>query len=275
MNDDGNSHPSDGRLAAYLDGELEGRERAAVGRHLVECSACAGTIARLEEAARGFSDAVSAVEPPPTDATAAEVRRRAASRSDGEEDAVAGRVGADGPGSRWSTAARVAASVAVLLGVAAALPGSPVRSWVDRSVRQVRGLFDGAEDERAAAEAEPPPSGTDGEERSGVAVPTPEGSVRIVLRSVPAGTAVRVRLVDGDRAGVWNADGDYRTGPGRIEVASPASDTVLVEIPRSVGRARLEVNGRVAAEKRDGVLDVRIPDARLRDGEFVFRAGGT
>ncbi|MFB6240174.1 MAG: hypothetical protein ABEJ46_01160, partial [Gemmatimonadota bacterium] len=79
---------------------------------------------------------------------------------------------------RWTTATRIAASVVVLLGAAAALPGSPVHSWIDRSVEGVQQLFSG--DEQTAPESPEAAPATRPEitDRSGVAVAASDGSIR-------------------------------------------------------------------------------------------------
>lgn len=274
MKHDADSHPSEARLVAYLDGELSPEEGRRLSRHVEDCRACGRRMDELRETARVFSEAVADLLPPRSDVTAGDLRRRAEGR--GEEADVVGHVGdareSEGSGFRWTTATRIAASVAVLLGAAAALPGSPVRSWIDRSVQGVQALFTADEEGTATESTEPSPSARpEIADRSGVAVGASDGSIRIQLSDVPPSTVVRVRLVDAPQAGVWNAGGRYRTAPGRIEVTAPTSEALLVEIPRSVDRVRLEVNGRVAAVKRSEVLDVRVPGAELRNGEFTFR----
>lgn len=281
MNPHSDSHPSEARLVAYVDGELVPDERAAVSGHLEECGACRRTLSDLRRASSLFSEAAVVLEPPDSDVTAAETRRRAADRSPAERQRTGGVSGDSGSGtslrwSRWSTATRIAASIVVLLGTAAALPGSPIRSWIDRSVQQVEALLGGGEDGPAAVEPEEPrPDRPAARDRSGVAVSASNGSILVTLGDVPRSTSVHVRLVAGQQAGVWNAGGEYRTAPGRIEVTAPASDSLLVEIPRLVSRVELEVNDRLVAVGRDGELDVRIPDAEVRDGEFSFRPPGT
>lgn len=282
MNPHSDSHPSEARLVAYVDGELAPDERAAVSSHLEECGACGRTMSELRRASSLFSEAAVALEPPASHVTATETRRRAADRSSTERRPTGDGAGVPGDSGgslrwpRWSTATRIAASIVVLLGAAAALPGSPVRSWLDRSVQQVQALLGGGEDDPATLEPEAleleRPAARD---RSGVAVSASSGSILVTLRDVPRSTSVRVRLVPGQQAGVWNAGGEYRTAPGRIEVTAPASDSLLVEIPRLVGRVELEVNDRLVAVGRGGELDVRIPDAEIRDGEFTFRPPGT
>lgn len=277
MHEDSDSHPGEARLAAYLDGELGGEARASVARHLEQCSACSDTLAELRRSAESFSEAVSALTPPAPETTAEELRRRS-SRRDGDGGGPAGEEEGVLPLSprRWSTATRVAASLAVLFGAAAALPGSPVRGWIGDSVQGVQVLLGGGDDRRPAVEADAPPERAgDADERSGVAVASEDGSFTIVLEDVPGTAAIRVRLVDGSRAAVWNADGDYGTAAGRIEVRSPSSDEILVEVPRSARRVRLEVNGRLAAVKRDGELEATLPVAAAGEGGFTIRPPGT
>lgn len=284
MNPHSDSHPSEARLVAYVDGELAPDERADVSSHLEECGACSRTLSELRRASSLFSEAAVVLEPPASEVTAEETRRRAADRSStdrrptGDGAAVSGDNGTSLRWSRWSTATRIAASIVVLLGAAAALPGSPVRSWIDRSVQQVQALLGGGEHGPARVEPEarkPEPERPAARDRSGVAVSASSGSIVVTLRDVPGSTSVRVRLVAGEQAGVWNAGGEYRTAPGRIEVTAPASDSLLVEIPRLVSRVELEVNDRLVAVGRGGELDVRIPDAEISDGEFTFRPAGT
>ncbi len=276
------SHPSEARLMAYVDRELGPDERGAVSGHLAECDACARTLSELRRASSLFSDAAAELEPSPSGVTATETRRRAVEPLEpkrGErtsEGAGAPEEAGDQSSFTWSTTARIAASLVVLLGAAAALPGSPVRSWIDHSVQQIEALFGGDEGVPTAEEAEvPAPDRTGATDRSGVAVSASEGSILVSLRSIPRSTSIRVRLVDGSQAGVWNAGGEYRTAPGRIEVTGPASDSLLVEIPRLVGLVLLDVNDQRVAVARGGELDVQIPDAELGDGEFTFRPSGT
>lgn len=275
MNDDSDSHPSEARLVAYLDGELPPEDRAGISRHVVECRACAGTLDELRAASEGFSTAVSRLETPESELTAGDVRR--ADGGDGGPDPRdAGAESVDDQRDRTfgrTAVVRIAASVAVLLGAAAALPGSPVRSWIGWSVQEVQALFAGSETSEQEAVERPESSRADAADRSGVAVDPADGSVRIQLLQVPDGTAIRVRLVEGTQAGVWNAGGEYRTSSGRIQVVAPTSDRLLVEVPRSAYGVRLEVNGEAAAVKRGGELDVRAPGAVLRDGGFEFTVG--
>ena len=57
------SCPEEGRLRAYLDGELAGAEREAVSRHLDGCAECAGRAEALGETAGAVGGVLAAVRP--------------------------------------------------------------------------------------------------------------------------------------------------------------------------------------------------------------------
>src|SRR5919199_689436 len=67
--------PEEGRLRAYLDGELAGAEREAVARHLDGCAECAGRAEVLGETAGAVAGVLAAVRPRATsEADAADAR---------------------------------------------------------------------------------------------------------------------------------------------------------------------------------------------------------
>lgn len=228
-------HWADATLLAYLDDELPAGERAEVERHLAECEACAGQLARLRSAASGLSRALQ------------EVDQEAPERDIGALTA------------EWTTRARRArarsalakAAVLVLVaagGSAAAVPGSPVRGWIARSLEAVADLFN-----RGRPPAEP------------------TGAVEIRLTEPAPDATIRVRLVDGDRAGVWSDGARYRSGPGRIEVISPGPGEVRIELPRSARSARVEIDGRVLLVKEGADLRLLAPALDSSEAELLFR----
>lgn len=276
-------HPGEGTLLSHLDGELSGEERARLRRHLEACGHCRSRLEGLRRAARTFSRAVARLDrrPPPADVSAIlERRRRAAGEGrpgDGPGSAGGGQAAPDGaatgpaddhagPGWRaaWLKAAVLLLTVA---GVAAALPGSPLRGWLERSLDRI-GLT--AEDDApvaAAGRGEP-----EGRAGAGVSVPLREGHVMVRLTGAPAGTEVRVRLVPGDEAGVRAVGGRYRTAPGEVELEEPTGGAVSVRLPRS-GTARVEVDGSpVLIKARDG-LRVLAPSADTAGSEIRFSTG--
>lgn len=253
-------HPEDGTLLARLDGELAPREREAVRRHLGGCERCRRRLEALKGAARTFSRAVSLVDRPPPRA-----EPPAAGRG-----APAGRARRGPRRSRWLRSAWLKAAVLLLtvVGVAAAVPGSPVRGWIERSLRGL-GL---AGPDQAAPVAREDSGGRRPAAASGVSVPLRDGHVLIRLGDAPAGTEVRVRLVGGTEASVRATGGRYRTAPGRLELQAPSAGPVAVDVPRSA-TARLEVDGRPVLVKESDGLRVLTPSADTAGSEIRFSVG--
>ncbi|MFB6240173.1 MAG: anti-sigma factor, partial [Gemmatimonadota bacterium] len=82
MSHDTDSHPSRARLVACVDGEVPAEERARLSRHVEECRRCERRMEELRASSRTFSEAVGHLQPPPSDATADEIRRRTDRRDD-------------------------------------------------------------------------------------------------------------------------------------------------------------------------------------------------
>jgi hypothetical protein len=151
---------------------------------------------------------------------------------------------------------------------AAAIPGSPVREWLGRSLTTVGRFFAAPEGSQESADAE-----SDVAPTTGVAVAPVDGRVRISLVEPPPGAVVRVRLVADGEAAVWSAGARYRTGAGWIEVLGPGRGELRIELPRSLRSARIEVNGRAVVLKEGATLRLLSP-ADSSDSELVFRVGG-
>ena len=151
---------------------------------------------------------------------------------------------------RRSEILRTAAILLVLLGgITAALPGSPLRAWLlDLWDRETRAPSAPAGAGTPGTEA-PPDSGPESGGEAAVRVDPSEGAIRIELTGVDVGTRVRVRFVDGGRAGVSTSGaGSFRTGAGFLGVREPG-DSVTVEVPRGVGSAEIRSDGRILLRK--------------------------
>lgn len=256
------THPTDGELRAYLDGESPPREGERIAAHVDRCAPCAAREAELRAAEAEASRALAPLDPrvDPTPARA-RVRRSLAGHGEGN-----GRVAPD----RWpvARAAVVVLALAVAAGAAAAIPGSPLRAWVDAARERL-------------TEPDPAPQVPAGtapregrEEPAGVRIEASAGSVRIVLAEVGPGTRIRVRLVDGAGAGVFGGPGTrFRTGPGTVE-ARVSGDEVRVEVPRSATRASVTVNGRPFFLKTGDRLELPGPVRDTVESEFRFRLPG-
>lgn len=231
------THPGEGRLQAYLDGELADEASAGVEDHLHGCRECRETLEALRRSAGVVGTALDRTTPPLPSLERAKARVRRRARAAG--------AGGSLPLAR-------AAIVVLLLGAAAstALPGSPVREWI--LGRWDRASTPAATDGGGGASAR---SGVGA--ASGVRTPAAEDGVRVVLTGVEAGTDLRVRFVDGDRAGVFAPEGSrFSTGEGRLE-ADVAPGPIRVEVPRGAARARVVVNGTEYVRVGDGRVELR------------------
>lgn len=257
------THPDDGRLQAYLDGELPGAGGAAVEEHLGKCERCRETVEELLRAAGVVGAALDRTAPPPPalEAGMARVRRRA-------RRADAGRPSAEGAGGSLPLAK--AAVVALLLVAAGStvLPGSPLREWLVDGWNRVSALV---VPEREAGTSPEPGVAT----AAGVRTVSGEEGVRVVLTGVESGTELRIRFVEGERAGLFAPEGSrFRTGEGRLE-AVVAPGPVRVEIPREAGRAEVVVNGTAYVRVGDGRVELRGPAVDSSASGILLRVGSS
>src|SRR5690606_6536779 len=234
-------HAAEGRLQAYLDGELSAAERAAVSGHLAACTACAEELGVLKEASTQLTLSLrlldsTAPAPTPLDTAFA--------RAGTERVAVVRRA-----------LLRAAGIVLFLAGGAAAWLGAPGGGWVgaawDRGVGLSAG---GGQDQAPAAPAEP----------LGIGAAPVDGQIRIALVDLPAGTEVRVRLVDSPVAwveapGAVDSPVRFLRGPGRVEVSGGSAGLLRVDLPRRVADARVEVNGQLRVFKDGDTLRFASP----------------
>lgn len=273
------THPSEGVLQTFIDGELAVEERARVAAHLEACADCGGELQALRAAAALFSAAVrrgdvAIAERDLTATRAAILRRAEASRARPALQILP-------PSGERAVAVRRAflkAAVLVLLvagAASAAVPGSPVRRFfVGLWHETTRLLGFRTEAPRApvpvrlapaAAPAPAPPSG--------VSVLPEAGQIHIVVRDAARGLRVHVRVLDTDRASV-EADGPaasahFRTGPGRIEVSGGGAGDLRIGIPRSAEHAFVEVDGKPVFAREAG-RSRRLAPADTVGGEAVF-----
>jgi hypothetical protein len=262
------SHPSDGHLQAWLDGELEPGEATGVGEHLGSCAECAERAEVLRGESEGFSHAMLALD------------ERVGSPADpGPLPVAAALSGARGRRLRYTgwSLARAAGLILVAAGAAAALvPGSPVREWL-------ASLGDSGETV-VVAPAESAPDMVAGAEGSSTAGPTAisveprSGELFISLRGFGRDSNVHVRLTDALRASV-RVEGSpdaprFVTGPGTLEVIGATEGEIWVELPRSVRDAVVEVDDKAAVRIEDGQLVILWPVMDSLRGDVVFRIGG-
>ena len=232
-------HIEEGVLQAYLDGEVTAGARAEIDKHLQGCTACAAELNRMRGASLLFRNALrhTDVHAP---VLAAQARFAGVPRQQRAAVATAPR----------RALARAAMFIVGLAAVAgAAVPGSPVRAWINDALTRA-GLLE--EPQRAAAPASPaevPAVPRDATESTALAIDPVAGRVRIVLKNVKPEAEVSVRVIDGPRAIVeasgLAAKARFRTGSGSLELSGIEGGTIVVQIPRLVTDGIVEQDGKV------------------------------
>jgi len=261
------NHVAEGTLISYLDGALPLQERTEVDRHLDSCSACAFEADELRLAAREFSSALALIDMPiPL------LKARA-----GVEHAMAGTRAVDL--SPWRGARRVpaflkAAAVVLLVagGASAAIPGTPLNRLVVQ-IADLASRLVSDDPEPGPVVAVPEQQAPGAATEWGVA--PANNRIRISIRGMSDGLHMTVRLVDDTgatvRASASQEIPSAKGGGGVLEISNVTSE-LIVEIPRAVNRATIEVNG-VPYFTKNG-QDVRILQAATEaaEDEYVFTA---
>ena len=266
-------HATEGRLQAYLDGEMGGSERMALAAHLDVCGQCGSALEELRAHAFGFHHAVALLDrPAPTAAAYEEVVGASAEPAVLQLEAHRS----------WGRPARVGFLKAAMLtlvlagAAAAAMPGSVLQRWLGSAWDRL------TDREEAASTADAPPAVVEDAPIAAPAAVAPasisiepaDGAVRVVLQGAAAGARISVRFIDGPRASVTALDAPesrFRTGPGRIEALGLSNGNVVIEMPRGLLSAELEVNGRSFMVQRAGELQLDGPNAERNGDTIVFR----
>ena len=282
-------HEEDGRLMAYVDGELVAEDARAVEIHVGDCPDCALATSRLRAEKARVRSTLSAVDVDVAAASrrvrerlrqrtraaadessrlrqsAASSHPRPATVSPAQPRAVPSARGrASGFPRRWILRTRTLQAALFVLfmagGAAALVPGSPLRRWLQR---------DGSEAASTPARMQAPVEVAPLPQSSVSAVPA-GGRLRIVLE-LPAGTELRVVPVNGERATVFaDTETRFTSAEGVIE-AAVTGGAVRVELPRGAGDASLEVNGQLYVRAQGGELRFTVPAADSSDAEVSFR----
>ena len=243
-------HVGDGALLALLDGELTTAERRPVETHLASCPECAARSDEMRFATRRATAPESRLEMP---AALREAARRAPMPL------------ANARARRWARLSRrsvaVAAGVTLLAAAGAyAVPGSPVRGWVDDGLDAVAAWI--ADDSQVAGDAGP----------SRVSVAPREGAVRIMVVGGHEGTRLTVGLSDGETATVAARDASFHVEPGVIEVAG-AADEIRVTLPRDAAIGSVVIDEREVVRLEGGELR-RTDSAAASPVEIFLGADG-
>jgi hypothetical protein len=159
--------------------------------------------------------------------------------------------------------------VGVAAAAAAAVPGSPVRGWVEELRAPEAPVARTLPPQRAA------PPRPDPAPEAGVSVEPLDGAVRVALRGAADEVLVRAEVVEGPRAGVYAigpaATARFRTAPGAIEVDGVQGGELRIELPRAARSASVTVNGREYVRKEADQLRLSVPSADRSPSAITFR----
>ena len=257
------THPDDGILQSLVDGELSQLEAAEVRTHLDACSECATRLEGLRDERRLLADALVAPTPDPARVRAA--RQAVLARANG--------AGIAPVRSAWwrGSLARAAGLVLALAGAAsAAIPGSPVRVWLEQRL-------DPVPPEPVAVEVEAgtePTVAIEPEEalqEAGIQLGVEDGPLTVSITGLAPGARVEVLLVDADHSGVYAAAGArFSTTPGGLQ-AHVDGEYVRVELARSLEGADVEVDGSLYLRKQGDRLELPGPGSDSTEAHFRFQ----
>jgi hypothetical protein len=256
-------HVDEGTLQAWMDGELSGVARAETEAHVASCPACAATAhtlrvlsARAHEALMLLGDA-----PEATPVLAAGIRHGARSGRLRVRAIPAGLL-------------RAAAVVLIFGGVvAAAIPGSPLRRWIESSLRDETPAVPTVDTTSPPPVVEAPPR-IEPVQETGASIQPADGILLIRLQDVGPDTEVMVRVVDENVAWArWSASNievRQRSGAGRLEISNVGPGLMTILVPRSARSAIVEVDGSVWWTLENGRIRILGPQPERSGDEVVF-----
>ncbi|MDX1396474.1 MAG: hypothetical protein R3195_18985 [Gemmatimonadota bacterium] len=251
MHDTHSMHVDDGALLALIDGELAPDDEARP--HIGSCDECSRKLDELRFVARRVTGALEALDTP-TPLTVAPVRP--VEVTDASVTPITAARGAARPGRRPARSVAAAAGLVLVLAAGAyAIPGSPVRSAVDRTVEAIFG--------GDAGPVDPGPTQ--------VAVEPAEGAVRVVIEQSDPELRVTVRVVATPTARVSARDARFGIESGEIRVSGAGGD-LTVELP-SAASGTVELDGVPIARALDGVV-TRLDAADDVAATIIVEAGG-
>jgi hypothetical protein len=245
------THLDEGTIATIRDREaVDAREHS----HLEACVACGATLREARERAVWVAHALSELGEPEIDLERArtEIRRRIDERA--RRDVRHG---------RWwrpSHLGRAAGLLLLVAGAASALPGSPLRQWIEGE----------RESAVESARSLPVSEGT-GDQVAAVSVGVPSDGIRVSIQGAGPLGPIEIVWVDEGTARVEAPAGSRFTyGEGRIE-AFVSSGPVRVSLPASAAvPVRMDVGGRPWLRRSAGSVEVSGPIERQTDDRILF-----
>jgi hypothetical protein len=227
-------HPSDARLQALIDGELDEPGSRRVLAHLESCEACRDRKRALELSLDETGELLRALDRPPPGRSVDDVIRVAEARS------LPARSSGGGTLLRAASLAGLLVAGAV---VAAVVPGSPIREAVERMVR-------GPVAEDVAA----PPAADLWRREGGVAL-VPNGHLEVTFEAGQPQGAVELVMTGEDTARV-EVRGDsvgFVVGDGSVLVRNRGtSASYRIAVPSDLPRVRILIGSRTVYEVAGG-----------------------
>lgn len=249
-----------GRILAYLDGELAAGER----RELESGAERSAELRSLLEEVRARSGVVrrslrdERVPVPDPALALRQIRLRL--EEDGHER-----------GGRLRRDLARAAGIALLVGAAglsATLSGSPVRAWLQSLWHEpVPGAT------TRSIEAASPPAAADAAETA-IHLAAPAPGLRIVVQSLPVGAELSVRSVPGSTLSLYAPEGSrFLSGSDRV-VVSAAAGPVRIELPHALERATVQLGDEVILEMTDSRVSAPDFEPAGGPGHLIYRSRG-
>jgi hypothetical protein len=259
-------HPEVERLARFASDELAMAERTRTAKHMARCTDCRATLAWVS----GVRETLREANGPhaPSGAWA----RIEARLAEGEVVLLPS-LEPTTPTVVRSARFRVAAAALLLIfagAVAALVPGSPLRRWLERpTTRDAAPLVEPT----APSDTAPPPASD--EPVTTLIVPAENGTVGVDIETPAAGLEVRVRIIDANEMEIQAmgaaASARFRSGSGRLTIAQPGAGRIVVVVPRGVPHVTVRVDGTSYLVKDRDQLRVLAPLADTVGSEIVLR----
>jgi hypothetical protein len=253
------AHVSLDHLRAFTEGRLTARQQRRIAARLARCPRCRESVTWIRDVRRLAQEATAVAAP--EGAWARIVERVEAGETTGHH------------ARHRRTAVRAAVLMLAFAGAAsAAVPGSPVRSWLD-SVISAPEAMDSPEPETGPG----PASYDDPDEAEptvSLIVPLVDGAAEIVIDGAGARLRIRARTAEGEQMAVsargQAASARFRSGPGRLTIFETTGGEIVLSLPHSARRVTLDVNGRRYLTQEGGQIHVLTPQADSLGADTVL-----
>jgi hypothetical protein len=258
------THLEEGHLLALRDDPDAAPDEHA--RHLETCPACRDALQAARLQAGAVAAALDGLDADAGDLERARQAVRLRVAALGADAARGSSLPARATRRAFWSLSRAAGILLVTAAGLSALPGSPVRAWIENLVspaaEEAAAPAPGPTAEVAAPQAPP--------EEAGVRLPLAGGPLAVVLHGASPGTEIRVTWIPGNEAALFAPVGSrFTSGEGRLE-ATLAPGPVRVEIRRGMSPLSLEVDGSTLLQSTRSGLDVKGTVVERGDAGITF-----